>query len=201
MLDLARTLFYVGLILVPYGLEQLCYGRYISRNPARTAHRPAAVLGGYGLAYLWDAAHLAVLIAAGWRLIATTYPLTLWQGLGWALFLAGVALRIWALRELGPFYSASLLVYDDHRVVSSGPYRCVRHPLHLGTTAQIGGLAFFAPAWLAVPAAGLSIALTLYRNRAEDRLLLAHLGDAYRRYYLATWDPVDLVFWKRGGDV
>ena len=194
MLDLARTSFYVGLILVPYGLEQLCYWRYISRNPARPAHRPATVLGGYGLAYLWDAAHLAVLIAAGWRLIATTYPLTLWQGLGSALFLAGVALRIWALRELGPFYSASLLV-----TTTTGrqqrPHRRVRHPtwtprrLVAGVRARLG--------WPS--GGGLSIALTAgtapktgccWPTRRRLPALLP--GDV---------DPMDLVFWKRSGDV
>jgi protein-S-isoprenylcysteine O-methyltransferase Ste14 len=188
---------YVGLVLGPYAVEQFAYWKFVTKNRERGHHPPLKTVTRYGWVYLWDLAHFAVLVAAGFRFIGQDAPLSVWEWLGWAIFGAGVALRVLALRALGPFYAGGTVIYEGHQVVDTGPYRYIRHPLHLGTTAEVAGLAMLSPLWLGLPAVAVSLVLTLYKGRDEDRALLDNLGATYARYYAQTWDVVDLIFWQR----
>jgi protein-S-isoprenylcysteine O-methyltransferase Ste14 len=183
---------FVLLLGLPYGVEQYAYWRYVSRTKA--PRRPQRTLTRYRWEYLWDAAFFAVALAAGWRSFLGPEPLQPWEWPGYALFLAGVAGRIWALRELGPFWAGGVVIREAHQVIDTGPYRYVRHPLHWGTTLEIAGLAAFSPGWLAAPALGVSLALTLGLSRREERALRRELGPAYQAYCARTRDPIDLVF-------
>ncbi|MBU0490905.1 MAG: isoprenylcysteine carboxylmethyltransferase family protein [Chloroflexi bacterium] len=194
---LMRAALFLVLVLVPYGIEQYGYWRFVTRNREKEQHPPTRTIHGYGWAYVWDITHLVMLAVAGYRIIAPDQPWPTWEWIGCGVFWIGVGLRVWALRELGPFYAAGLIIKQDHQVIQTGPYRYLRHPLHLGTLIQIVGLAFLAPVWLAVPAVGIAFVLAVYHSRSEDQALLRHLGPAYRDYYARTWDMVDLIFWKR----
>jgi protein-S-isoprenylcysteine O-methyltransferase Ste14 len=180
-------------VIVPYLFEQAAYSRYTPRSSEKQDKKS---ISGYGWAYVWDIAHFAVLICAGYKMIFRTATLDLWDGVGVSVFILGIVLRIWALRELGEFYDTDVAVKSQHKVVRSGPYRLLRHPLHLGTNLQIIGLALLAPWWLGAPAVIGALLLTIYRNHFEDKVLKEHLGAAYADYYAETWDPVDLIYWK-----
>ena len=52
--------------------------------------------------------------------------------LGVVVFVLGLALRVWAVRELGRFFKFTVVVQADHQVVDTGPYRLIRHPSYTG---------------------------------------------------------------------
>ncbi len=52
---------------------------------------------------------------------------------GAGVMAAGLALRAWSMRALGPYYSRALRTASDQVVVESGPYRVIRHPGYLGS--------------------------------------------------------------------
>src|SRR6185312_13937980 len=54
----------------------------------------------------------------------------LWAGA--AVTLAGVALRVWAIRTLGQYFTYVVKVTPDQKVVETGPYRLLRHPSYTG---------------------------------------------------------------------
>ncbi|KAJ7664199.1 hypothetical protein B0H17DRAFT_952202 [Mycena rosella] len=65
------------------------------------------------------------------------------------LFVAGVvavvlgaSLRLICFRELGLFFTFDLTIHPQHRLITSGPYRFVRHPAYTGSLTIIAGLAF-----------------------------------------------------------
>jgi protein-S-isoprenylcysteine O-methyltransferase Ste14 len=105
------------------------------------------------------------------------------QWLAIPLFLAGVALRYWAIGQLGRFFSTELQIQTDHQLITSGPYRWLRHPTYTGLL-------------LALSAAGLAmgdglalLVLTVLpfwafkgRIKREEALLLEQFGETYRRY-------------------
>lgn len=93
-----------------------------------------------------------------------------------AVFLLGYALVIWAMMA-NRFFSSLVRIQQDrgHAVVSSGPYRCIRHPGYLGFIA----LALTAPLALgslwALACGGITSCLYLLRTVLEDRTLQEEL--------------------------
>lgn len=88
-----------------------------------------------------------------------------------AIFLGGVTLRAWAIRELGAQYSHRVLRISEGGLIRSGPYRALRHPAYTGMLlANIGFVSYFAsPASLA--ALALLAAAIFWRIRVEERVL------------------------------
>jgi methyltransferase len=100
-----------------------------------------------------------------------------WTGLG--LFLAGEMLRVWCIRSLGTWWNARARVDPGLRIVSSGPYRWIRHPNYLGVLLELVGLPLAGGAWITLFLLGPAHALVLRRRmRGEDELLFALPGYA-----------------------
>lgn len=99
-----------------------------------------------------------------------------------ALEVAGVTFAIVAREHLGALWSGRVTLKEDHRIVQSGPYRWVRHPIYTGVlTALAGGIA--ARANLAALIGFALIAAALARKMAaEEALLRGHFGAAYDDY-------------------
>jgi protein-S-isoprenylcysteine O-methyltransferase Ste14 len=107
-------------------------------------------------------------------LLPTHHPLwpALFMGLGAFVFGGGVLLRVVAVRALGASYSHRVRVRDAHLVVSTGPYRWLRHPAYSGMLAAHLGfvLVFFNEVSLSLLAAGLLPAVVA-RISVEERAL------------------------------
>jgi len=189
-------LLFVLCVFSPRILEQMAYTRFVGSPTARAHRKSAKVVRDYGVAYIWDLALFLVLLGAGFRFVGSAQLLATWEWIGCTLFLIGVITRILALRELGVYYDAIISVQAEHKIISSGPYRLMRHPLHFGIMLQTLGLAFLNPIWVGLPAALAAIAVSWYSDRYEDKVLLRELGPAYGNYYAQTWDMIDLILRK-----
>ena len=98
------------------------------------------------------------------------------------IILAGYALGTYALLE-NPFFSGVVRIQTDrdHRAVSSGPYRWVRHPGYAGGLLTYLATPFLLDSlWAFLPVALLTIALVI-RTELEDRTLQDKL-EGYRDY-------------------
>ena len=64
---------------------------------------------------------------------------------GTTLLCCGAVLRVAAVRELGQYYSHRVQVTNEHQVIRTGPYKCIRHPAYSGMLLAHLGLilAFF----------------------------------------------------------
>src|SRR2546426_9897921 len=103
------------------------------------------------------------------------------------LMFLGILVRQWAIAVLGRFFSLTVRVAEDHRVVERGPYRLVRHPSYTGGLITFIGLA------LAVQSLGALLVLLGvfsvsygYRMRVEEKALLSELGEDYANYMKRT---------------
>ncbi len=99
----------------------------------------------------------------------------------------GVFVRQYAIAILGRFFSLSVQIVEDHKVVDRGPYRLVRHPSYTGILITFIGLG------LAVQSLGALLVLVLffgisfgYRMHVEERTLLSALGQDYASYMRRT---------------
>jgi protein-S-isoprenylcysteine O-methyltransferase Ste14 len=115
-----------------------------------------------------------------------------------ALTAAGFAFCWWARLHLGRLWSGIASRKADHRVVDTGPYRLVRHPIYTGLLAALLAMALLK----GTPAAMLGFALAAVgltlRARLEEQFLRAELGpEAYDSYSRRT--PMLLPFAPRFG--
>ena len=81
-------------------------------------------------------------------------------------------IKYWAVVTLGPRWSFRVLVLSGSPLITTGPYRFMRHPNYLGVIGKIGGMAVMAQA----PLAGITsllvfAALLVLRIRVEERAL------------------------------
>lgn len=120
--------------------------------------------------------------------------LSLANVLGLSLFVGGMTIAFVALFTLKMSYSSSLVIRVDHRLVTHGLYRRVRHPLYLGVLVAISGAPVYASSWLGgLVLAGL-VPLILMRIRMEEALLVEHFGDAYREYRARTRKLIPFLY-------
>ncbi len=120
-------------------------------------------------------------------------PIVKWIGFG--MMLIGLALRIWAMTVLGQFYTRTLRTTSDQQIVREGPYRLIRHPGYLASLLFWIGAGLATANWLV--AAGITLAFILaYRSRirAEETMLLATFGQAYKDYSQQTWRLIPFLF-------
>lgn len=138
-----------------------------------------------GLAY---AVSILFLLAA-WVLSALEAGrLPVWVGwLGVLLALCGLAMRTWANRVLGRFYTRRLQVAQGQTIIQEGPYRVIRHPGYLGMILMWLGVAAATCNWIVIVIVLLVIgAAYYYRIENEEKMLAATLP-GYAEYRTRTW--------------
>jgi len=87
------------------------------------------------------------------------------------VFVAGVALRAWAIHEFGVQYSHRVVRISEGGLISSGPYRVLRHPAYAGMVlANIGFAGYFASPG-SIAGLTLLVAAVLWRIRIEEDIL------------------------------
>ena len=118
-----------------------------------------------------------------------------WGWAGVAVWVVGAALRWWAIRHLGRFFTVDVAVADGHRVVDDGPYRFVRHPSYTGLLLEFAGLglALDNPLSLTLMIFPTLLAL-LHRIRIEETVLRTNLGEPYAAYMRRTKRLIPLVY-------
>jgi len=89
--------------------------------------------------------------------------------------------------DLGTYWSVSLELRENHRLITQGVYRYVRHPMYAALFVYAIGQALTVPNWVAGPsylvAFGILFAL---RIGAEERMMLETFGDEYAAYRAST---------------
>jgi protein-S-isoprenylcysteine O-methyltransferase Ste14 len=102
------------------------------------------------------------------------------------VIVAAIALFLLVFRHLGTNITATSATREKHELVTSGPYRFVRHPFYVSAFLLYAGCAVLAANWfLAVMGAGALTVLALRTGR-EERNLVAKFGDRYRDYQRRT---------------
>lgn len=137
---------------------------------------------------------LRYVLSLSWFALAIGSPLAyaLWPYespaatlLGVLLTLAGLLLRVWAVRSLQGYFSRRIQTWPDQPVVQTGPYRWIRHPAYAGNLLQTLGMPLVLAAFPALPGSLWVMALFLRRLALEEAYLQQHLP-GYRMYMRKT---------------
>jgi protein-S-isoprenylcysteine O-methyltransferase Ste14 len=125
-------------------------------RPLTSTHSPLRIPGGPG----------------GWTVIAGT--IIVWLGL---------FIRIWAVVALGQNFRTTVEVDPGQAVVSSGPYRQIRHPSYTGLMLIVIGVGLAAGNWVALAVCILLPGTAMLRRiRVEEAELTRVLGEPYLAY-------------------
>lgn len=140
------------------------------------------------LTFAWAAFFLPLLwIATPWFGFADyeLRPVPLLAGT--LLFVLGLWLFHRSHQDLGPNWSITLELREQHGLVTEGLYARVRHPMYLALLVYSAGQALVLPNWLAGPSYGVAMALiTALRLGPEERMLRERFGAAYDGYAART---------------
>jgi protein-S-isoprenylcysteine O-methyltransferase Ste14 len=108
-----------------------------------------------------------------------------WVGVGLAA--ASLALLAWADHSLGPNLSVTLDLQAEHKLVTTGPYRWVRHPIYTSSLLFTAShVLITSNAFVGACLLGGVVILCLGRIPREERMMLARFGDAYRAHMART---------------
>ena len=115
------------------------------------------------------------------------------EAIGLALFGVGLGFAIWARAHIGRNWGTPMTQKDDPELVTSGPYRLVRHPIYSGILAAgIGTAVALSWYWLApVALAGIYF---VYSATVEERFLTEQFPHSYPPYKRSTKMLVPFVF-------
>jgi protein-S-isoprenylcysteine O-methyltransferase Ste14 len=132
--------------------------------------------GGLLLYFVWPA-------ALAWTLLPIP-DLLRWAGV--VIATLSVASTWWVFRTLGLNVTRSSKTRDNATLVTTGPYRFVRHPFYVNVALAFGSLSLVTRSWWFIVWIGVALALLAVRTRREEANLEARFGDAWRAYAART---------------
>ena len=112
---------------------------------------------------------------------------------GLVLFAAGLSFAIWARIHIGRNWGTPMTRQEEPELVTSGPYRLVRHPIYSGIlVAGVGTAVGLSWYWLA--AVFLAGIYFIYSATVEERYLAEQFPSTYPEYERSTKMLVPFVF-------
>lgn len=115
----------------------------------------------------------------GHRVVPRTYALGI---AGVTLTWAGIALALWARWHLGQYWSARITIKEDHKLISTGPYARLRHPIYSGLDLAAIGSALAIDRWRCVVGVCLIILGYWIKARREEAMLTAQFGADFQEH-------------------
>jgi protein-S-isoprenylcysteine O-methyltransferase Ste14 len=115
------------------------------------------------------------------------FPLPFWlRWAGFALGLAGLGLWTWTHVTLGTLWSAQLQLRGNHRLVTSGPYSRIRHPMYSAILLWAASFGFVLANWVPFLFAFWAAVFFMARVPREEQMMIERFGDEYREYMKRT---------------
>ena len=105
---------------------------------------------------------------------------------GVALTWAGIGLALWARWHLGQYWSARITIKEDHKLIRTGPYARLRHPIYSGLDLAAIGSALAIDRWRCVFGVCLIVLGYWIKARREEAMLTAQFGADFEEHCTHT---------------
>lgn len=180
----------LAVILVSFMLHRAYYTRKYQpeeeQASAPEARRPSERAAGI-LAVLGLIGTILYIINPDW-MAWSSLPLPGWLRWGGVIVaVLGFGLLQWSQNTLGASWSDSPRLMEGHLMVTSGPYKRIRHPIYtsflliLSSTFLISASWFIGGCWILMMALDINLRIT-----REEELMISRYGDQYREYMTRT---------------
>jgi protein-S-isoprenylcysteine O-methyltransferase Ste14 len=114
--------------------------------------------------------------------------------IGLALFVTGLIIMLVGQATLWRNYSGTVVIREDHQLITHGIYRITRNPIYLGGIMVITGLPVYGASLYGFLTSLVLIAIILNRIRLEERLLTEEFQDAYQNYKETTKKLIPFIY-------
>jgi len=120
---------------------------------------------------------------------------SIWVWIGVLLAIIGLGLRIWAIETLQSAFSATVQIKNDQQLITSGPYRWLRHPSYTGAWIVMIGVALIFNSIVGLIFMGPGMFLIYgMRISTEERTLRDAFGEKYIKYQSRTKKLIPLIY-------
>ena len=114
--------------------------------------------------------------------------------IGLALFIIGLIIMLVGQTTLWRNYSGTVVIREDHQLITHGIYRFTRNPIYLGAIMAFTGLPVYAASMYGFLISLLLIPIVLNRIRLEEELLTEEFVDAYQKYKETTKKLIPFIY-------
>ena len=105
---------------------------------------------------------------------------------GIALIVAGYGATLGCYAAMGDSWRIGINQREKNVLVTTGPYRHVRHPIYLFQSMMLVGVAFLLPTPISLLTLGVHLCCVLVKAADEEEYLLAIHGNRYDTYRAET---------------
>ncbi|MEJ2615627.1 MAG: isoprenylcysteine carboxylmethyltransferase family protein [Ignavibacteriaceae bacterium] len=86
-------------------------------------------------------------------------------------------IQIWSYRTLGESYSQEIVILKNHKLVTKGPFKLIRHPQYLSQILMDLGAGIAILSYIIIPIAIIQIPFVIMRANLEEKLLSKHIKE------------------------
>lgn len=140
---------------------------------------------------------LAIVIAAPYsdsQNIAVLGEFEAVRYLGLVMFAFGFVGMHWAEASLDRQFSVYVTIQDDHKLVTDGLYRHLRHPRYLGIIMFTSGISFVFRSWLALIIVAALTLVLIWRVHREEVIMHQEFGKDWETYTKKSWRFIPFVY-------
>ncbi|MBI5661863.1 MULTISPECIES: isoprenylcysteine carboxylmethyltransferase family protein [Ignavibacterium] len=91
-------------------------------------------------------------------------------------------IQIWSFKTLGEYYSQEIAVRKEHKIISAGPYKIIRHPQYLSQIFVDLAGALATLSYILFPLALIQIPFLILRAKEEEKLFKKYLSEEFESY-------------------
>ncbi len=185
--QLMRAAFVIELFVV-LGIRPLfaCGLQLGEERGRKWQESPAYMIGGIPFMVGWVWATVVYLSATDlpWMYLGLPYFVR-WVGL--ITSFASGAFLVWVFKTIGTAGAKTIVTFDAMKLATNGPYAMARHPMYSGFFCWSITWLLFTDNWVIGSAfAGFIVFIAIVRVPHEEKVLMSHFGDEYRRYMART---------------
>ena len=137
----------------------------------------------------------ALSFAIGATKIGRMYHWNTFFAIGMALVVIGFIIRIYSILTLNQYFTYSVAKVENHKIISTGLYKFIRHPGYLGQLTIFMGISISISNWLSILLMMIPVTLGyLYRIKVEEKFMTDQFGEDYKNYQDRTKRIIPMLY-------
>lgn len=106
--------------------------------------------------------------------------------IGLIIYIVFSWIQIWAYKSMGDNYAQEVVIFKDHRLIETGPFRIIRHPQYITQILLDLGAGMATLSYIMIPLVLVEIPLLILRASLEEKLLAKIFKDKFEGYKKKT---------------